>query len=256
MRRASLIIGFVVLALQWLGPLPELAEHAFWAHMTMHMGVVAVVAACLAFGVAGTRMDPAPRRPAVFSPITASIAELVVVWGWHAPGLHAFARGSLSGLVLEQGSFLLVGVWLWLAAFGGGSAALSRADDSVRSRRGAGVAGLLFTSMHMTLLGALLALTPRVLYGHMGGTAALTALQDQHLGGAIMLLVGGAAYLAGGLYLTATLVRGEAPSARGAAGAEAKDAAAGAARGAADDAPTGAAQPAAVEAVPAPEGTA
>lgn len=248
MRRGPLIIGFVVLALLWLGPLPELAEHAFWAHMTVHMGVVAIAGAFLALGIAGTRMDPTPRWPAVFSPITASLAELVVVWGWHAPGLHAFARGSLSGLVLEQGSFLLIGVWLWLAAFGGGSAALTGADDTVRSRRAAGVAGLLFTSMHMTLLGALLALTPRVLYGHTSGTAAMTALQDQHLGGAIMLLVGGVAYLAGGLYLTSTLVRGDSSAWRGAGDGARPDAG--------DGAPAGPAIPVAKAVVPALEGTA
>jgi putative membrane protein len=36
---------------------------------------------------------------------------------------------------------------------------------------------------------------------------ASTALDDQHLGGAIMLVVGGVSYLAGGLWLTARLVR-------------------------------------------------
>ena len=62
--------------------------------------------------------------------------------------------------------------------------------------------------MHMTLLGALLALTPRPLYAHAGGSRGLTPLEDQHLGGAIMLLVGGLSYLAGGLWLTAGLLRG------------------------------------------------
>lgn len=213
MRRICLIIGIAVLALAWLGPLPALAGHAFFAHMMMHMGVVAVAAAFLAVGIAGSSVDPTPRWPALFSPIAASLAELVIVWGWHAPGFHAFARESEFGLILEQGSFLLVGLWLWLSAFGGGSSYRLEASSAVRGRRGAGVAGLLFTSMHMTLLGALLALTPRALYEHMSGTAGMTALQDQHLGGAIMLLVGGVAYLAGGLYLTATLVRSESPAA-------------------------------------------
>jgi putative membrane protein len=36
---------------------------------------------------------------------------------------------------------------------------------------------------------------------------ALPPLDDQHLGGAIMLLVGGVAYLAGGVWLTAGLLR-------------------------------------------------
>jgi putative membrane protein len=65
--------------------------------------------------------------------------------------------------------------------------------------------------MHMTLLGALLALAPRPLYIHLheqaGGLAGLTPLDDQHLGGAIMLLVGGVSYLSGGLLMTARLLR-------------------------------------------------
>jgi putative membrane protein len=61
--------------------------------------------------------------------------------------------------------------------------------------------------MHMTLLGALLALTPRPLYHDAVGISALTPIQDQHLGGAIMLLIGGLSYLAGGLWIMAGLLR-------------------------------------------------
>ena len=42
MRRALLVCGLLTLAAVWLGPLPQLARQAFWAHMTLHMGVVAV----------------------------------------------------------------------------------------------------------------------------------------------------------------------------------------------------------------------
>ena len=70
--------------------------------------------------------------------------------------------------------------------------------------------GLLLTSMHMTLLGALLALTPRPLYAHAEGVFGLTSIDDQHLGGAIMLAVGGVSNLAGGLWLMAGLMRGSA----------------------------------------------
>lgn len=76
----------------------------------------------------------------------------------------------------------------------------------------AGVLALLFTSMHMTLLGALLGLSPRPLFHH--NQAEITALglnplEDQHVGGIIMLAVGGLAYLAGGLALVARLLRDE-----------------------------------------------
>ena len=64
------------------------------------------------------------------------------------------------------------------------------------------------TSMHMTLLGVLLALAGRPLYAHGGATPfGLSALQDQHVGGVVMLTVGGFAYLAGALWLLASLLR-------------------------------------------------
>lgn len=201
MRRALLVCGALTLAAVWLGPLPQLARHAFFAHMVMHMGVVAVAAPLLALGVAGERLDPVRHAPRLFAPIPASVVELVVVWAWHAPALHHAARHDTAGLAVEQGVFLLAGLFVWLSAFGGDARRSS-------SRRGAGVVALLLTSMHMTLLGALLALTPRPLYAHMDGFAGLTPLQDQHLGGAIMLLVGGISYLLGGLWLTAGLLRG------------------------------------------------
>ena len=207
MRRGIFILGVLVLAAAWLGPLPRLAREAFFAHMTMHMTVVAVAAPLLALAVAGTRWDPVPRCPWLFAAIPASVVELIVVWTWHAPSLHHAARHVPAGLALEQGTFLVSGLLVWLAALGG--------DPQDRGRRAAGVIALLLTSMHMTLLGALLALTPRPLYPHATGFGSLTALEDQHLGGAIMLLVGGIAYLAGGLGLTAGLVRGMAFKAEG-----------------------------------------
>lgn len=194
----TLALGAAALALLWLGPLPGLAAHSFSAHMTMHMGVVAVAAPLLALGLAGGRFDPVRRAPALFPPVPLSLVELAVVWAFHAPALHHAARGGAAGFALEQAAFLASGLLVWLSVLGGDPA---RRDE----RAGAGVAALLLTSMHMTLLGALLALTPRALYHHAGG--GLTPLEDQHLGGAIMLAVGGVVYLAGGLWLMAALLR-------------------------------------------------
>lgn len=200
MRRALLILGTLTLAAVWLGPLPQLARQAFFAHMTMHMGVVAVAAPLLALGIAGGRLDPVRRVPGLFAPVPASVLELAVVWAWHAPVPHHLARQSAAGMMAEQGMFLAAGLLVWLSAFGG---------DSPRhgNRTGAGIVGLLLTSMHMTLLGALLALTPRPLYAHLHGFSGLTALEDQHLGGAIMLVAGGLSYLLGGLWLMVGLLR-------------------------------------------------
>ncbi|WP_438480212.1 cytochrome c oxidase assembly protein [Oleiharenicola lentus] len=204
MRPLPFIFGIVLLAALWCGPLPELARTYFSAHMLLHMGVVAAAAPLLSLAVIGGRFDPARRWPDWFPAIPLSLAELVIVWVWHAPALHQFARSTAAGLMLEQACFFLAGVLVWISAFGG-------AITGRRERAGAGLTALLLTSMHMTLLGALLALTPRVLYSHNGSLAfedaPLTPLEDQHLGGAIMLLIGGVVYLAGGLWLTRVLLR-------------------------------------------------
>lgn len=192
MSLTTLIAGFAVLIVVWLGPLPDLARHSFSAHMTLHIAIVAIAAPLISAGIAGTRLDPVTRWPALFAPIPASIIELVVVWGWHLPALHQAARAQTAVLFFEQLTFLGSGLLLWMSALGGSGAQSWRA--------GAGVGALLFTSIHMTLLGALFALTPRALYGH-------SDLFDQHLGGAIMLLVGGTSYLAGGLWLIASMLK-------------------------------------------------
>ena len=192
-RTGWLVAGTLLLAATWIGPLPELSRHSFASHMAMHMSVVAqAIPSAPGLGSVGTIL---------FSPIVASVVEFIVVWSWHAPALHHAARHSTALLVLEQAGFLAVGLLVWLAAFGGGPA-------QRRSRAAAGVGGLLLTSMHMTLLGVLLALAARPLYPHGAAPAfGLTAMQDQHLGGILMLLFGGLAYLAGALALLLGLLR-------------------------------------------------
>ena len=199
MRTGSLVAGVAVLAVAWLGPLPSLARHSFAAHMTMHIAVVAVAAPLLALAMAGARGDRARAIPYV-APILASMIEFVVVWAWHVPALHHEARHHTGAFVLEQATFFLTGVLLWTAAIGG-------AGEQRRLRAGSGIAALLFTSMHMTLLGALFALANRPLFQHTSSADGPTAIADQQLGGVIMLLVGGASYLLGGLGLTAVALR-------------------------------------------------
>jgi putative membrane protein len=155
----SLLTGLVLLAVAWIGPLPALAAGSFSAHMTLHMVLVAVVAPLLALGVAGTRADPVRLAPGWYSPIVASVVEFAIVSGWHAPVLHHAARAGGAPFAAEQASFLAAGLLLWWSAAGGG-----RGIEPWRP--GAGAAAMLFTSIHMTLVGALFALAPRPLFVH------------------------------------------------------------------------------------------
>lgn len=166
----------------------------FTRHMVAHMTLVAMVAPLLAALIAQSRFDPVQRRPQLFSPITASLIEFVVIWAWHAPAWHVAARHDGAVFALEQASFLGASTYLWLAILGGG-----RASSAMRAATG--VIALALTFAHMTMLGAVLALTPRVLYSHASGTLA-----DQQLGGAVMIATGTAAYLGAALWLSRSLL--------------------------------------------------
>lgn len=194
-RTTFLAAGLVVLALAWSGILALPAPGPFSAQMGVHVAVVAVAAPLLALGIADGRFDPARRHPWLAAPVPAMLAELVVVWGWHLPLLHHAARTSTAALVAEQASFLAVGLALWLSVLGGDAA-------QRRARLAGGVIALLLTSMHMTLLGALITLAPRALW-HGSGSIA-----DQQVAGMVMLSAA-VSYLAGGLWAVSRLLRDE-----------------------------------------------
>ncbi|ASP21306.1 cytochrome c oxidase caa3 assembly factor (Caa3_CtaG) [Antarctobacter heliothermus] len=174
-------IGLGLLAVLWLLPLGGWLGSDFPHHMLRHMGLVAVVAPLLVLGF--------PRATSffAFSPLLGAVVEFVVVWGWHLPGLHALADGHTVWLIVEQGSFFLAGLLVWAGAL--------RAAEPL-----AGAGGLLLTSMHMTLLGALIILAPRDLYAEICGRAP--DLDAQQIGGFIMLGIGTPVYLISGLLLT------------------------------------------------------
>lgn len=177
------------------------SAHGMTVHMTAHMITVVLAAPLLALAACGTALDAAVRWPAVVQPVQLSVVELVAVWGWHVPAARAFAASGPAGLVLEQLTFLAAAWLLWIACFGG--------NGSRASRRAAAVVALLLTTMHMTLLGVLIALAPRVLYATHGFAAfglELGPLEDQQLGGVVMLTVGAGAYLASGIWCAARLL--------------------------------------------------
>lgn len=206
MKRLCLIAGVVLLFALWGVVLPFSDRASFTIHMIAHMGVVAGAAPLIAIGLSGTRADLPARWP-WFSPVIASIVELLAVWAWHIPALRALSESSPFIAALEQLTFLVAGLALWLSCLGG----LETGRDG---RRMAGAFGLLFTSMHMTLLGALLALSPRPLYGAGEVTCfgvTLSPVVDQQAGGVIMLLVGAAVYLAGGVSLLAATLNSGVP---------------------------------------------
>jgi putative membrane protein len=177
-----------------------LAPYGMTGHMAAHMIAVAVAAPLLALGLRGTSADPVRLGGLFANPLALSVVELAVVWLWHLPGARAAVGHHLPLLAVEFACFLLAGTLLWSAVLA------ARPASSA-----AGVAALLLTSMHMTLLGALIGLAPRLLYPSAAHAApsGLSPLQDQQLAGVVMLMVGGVSYLLGGLVVLARLLKGE-----------------------------------------------
>lgn len=183
----SLAAGLLVCALAWFAP--QVAwPWSFADHMARHIAVVAVAAPLVAVALADSR---GARR---VSPMLAVIVEFVAVWGWHVPAAHVAAQTSPLWFALEQASYLGSGVLVWVAVL--------RPTLSL-----GGPVGLLLTSMHMTLLGALLMVGSRAIYpSEICGGAA-----DQQVGGMIMLAVGTPIYLIAGLVLVARTLLADTP---------------------------------------------
>jgi putative membrane protein len=199
-KRGCLVAGVVVLAVAWL---VAAADYGMTGHMAAHMAAVSLAAPLLAVALTGTGWDPAARWPRLVTPLAMSLLELAVVWGWHLPAVRAWVAADGPGLLLEQAMFLSAGLVLW-------SACLGTLDADSSARRASGVAAMLLTTMHMTLLGVLVTLAPRTLFGTTGFTCLgvdVAPLVDQQLGGVVMLLAGGVSYLAGGLLLLSRLLR-------------------------------------------------
>lgn len=188
-----LISALTLLALSW-------SSGSLTARMLVHMMIVAVAAPFLAVAINSSRWGPVLTF-SWLGPLLASALDLLVVWFWHLPATRRLAETRVDAMLAEQSSFLVAGVILWVTCF----------QPAVNGgQRLAGVMGLLFTSIHMTLLGVLLTLSPRPLYGTGDVTClgmTLSRTVDQQLGGVVMLMIGAAAYLVGGVILLAGVLK-------------------------------------------------
>jgi putative membrane protein len=146
-----------------------------------------------------------PRRlwRALVHPGVAWALHGAALWLWHAPALFEAALRSEAIHYLQHVSLLATALLFWASILP------RRADARTRL---VGVFSLFTTSMHMTLLGALLTLSPTVWYASYAAVAApagLSALEDQQIAGLIMWVPAGLVYVAAALGLCAAVLRGD-----------------------------------------------
>ena len=162
------------------------------AHMLVHIALMNVLAPLMAS--APSRAWPPSNRAALVWATT--IAQILLLWLWHAPPAHRAAAGSLLGLVTMHGSLFAVALLFWLSLM----ALPARSAWQ-------GIFALLITGKLACLLGALLIFAPRTLYeaGH-ADHAALSTLDDQQLAGLTMIAGCPLSYVLAGVIMAAQTV--------------------------------------------------
>jgi len=207
-------LGWTTLAIALASPLDSAGSYSFAAHMVQHEFLMIVSAPLLVLGrplgvwvwafPPGWRkgIGSATHNGAVSAawgwltrPLTAWLLHFAALWMWHVPA--AFQAGLANNGIhaLQHASFLFSALLFWWAVLG---------KHGVKNSRGASIVYLFSTMMHTSALGALFTMSEAIWYPVYGSKAqlfGLSPLEDQQLGGLIMWIPGGLAYVAAGLVL-------------------------------------------------------
>jgi cytochrome c oxidase assembly factor CtaG len=208
-RLACFWSGWTILALALLSPLHLFSEQLLSAHMIEHELIMAVAAPLLVLsrplGPLLWAFPDAWRRPMVLDwlaplvapwdwltiPAVATVLHAATIWAWHAPLFFDAALANPWLHMLQHVSFLVGAILFWWAIL-----RVSCEQLSVSALH------LFMTMIAVSALGALIALSPHLLYVTYRGHAeafGLTSLDDQQLAGLIMWIPGCAIYAAAAL---------------------------------------------------------
>ncbi|MCA1454201.1 cytochrome c oxidase assembly protein [Bradyrhizobium sp. BRP22] len=216
-RDLACLVGWLSLAAALVSPLHWLGERLFTFHMIEHEIIMAVSAPLIVIArPVGTLLWSLPRRARLAmgrlmrQPVTraawnwlssgrnATLLHGVAIWAWHAPVLFDAAVADPLLHRLQHLSFFATAVLFWWSVFR-------------RSETGAAAWHVFVTMLHTSVLGALMALAPRVLYQQQTAAAAswgLTPLEDQQLAGIIMWVPAGTIYAGAALALIGIWING------------------------------------------------
>jgi putative membrane protein len=221
LREAACFLGgWSALVLALASPLDLAGATSFSAHMVQHELLMIVAAPLLVCGRplgvwawslprawlrrfgAAMRTGPAGATwRGLTRPLHAWLLHFASLWLWHVPFLFQAALTHSAVHALQHASFLFPALLFWWAVIGGSTPERSP---------GAAIAYLFTTMLHTSALGALFAMSERIwypVYGLGPTRYGLSPLEDQQLGGLIMWVPGGLAYVIAGLVLCAGWLR-------------------------------------------------
>ena len=217
-RAAAFAAGWLALVVALVSPLHALGEALFSAHMAQHELLMTIAAPLLVLGrplvPALFALPPGARRSAsgwtqspafrsawgrLTRPGTAWLLHAIAIWGWHLPRLYEATLQNDLVHTLQHLSFLGTALLFWWTVL-----------HPAWSGRGLAMLSLFTTMLHTGALGAILTVSSAVwypAYARTTGAWGLTPLEDQQLGGLIMWIPGGAAYLIAALALLGSSLR-------------------------------------------------
>jgi len=184
--------AMVVLLVAFVSPVDALGDQLFAMHMTQHVLLGDIAPLLLLLGLSRVILRPLTRRSVgveralgrLAHPATGLTLWFALIYVWHIPGLYVAAIESPLVHVLEHASFFTAGIALWWP--------LIQPIPMRRPLSGLGVFAYLGTAkLGLGMLGLYLAWSNDVVYGYYEAVPriwGLTPLEDQNLGGAIMLV--------------------------------------------------------------------
>lgn len=218
-RAASFWVGILLLVVTLLSPLDAMAGQLSSAHMVQHMLLMTVIAPLLILGAPGLvcfcgmpafsrDLVARTRRTlgrstwkALWNPWLVWTTYAVAMWTWHLPWPYQAALRHRAVHDLQHASFLVAALLFWRVLL----------DPISRQRLGQGQAVLVLftTTLHATVLGVLMTISPRAWYPAYADKTqwwGLTPMEDQQLAGLIMWMPACAPYLVFAVVAFANLV--------------------------------------------------
>jgi cytochrome c oxidase assembly factor CtaG len=187
--------GIFTLFIALISPLDHLSEHLFSAHMVQHELLIIIAAPLLVLGrplIAFLWAVPAKWRPKIghlaatppvakswrfiTGPFVTTIVHAVALWIWHLPSWYEATLRNDFIHALQHSSFLFTAALFWWALIHGRYG---------RMGYGAAVVYVFVTAAHTGALGALIALSPNIIY------PTYRSIEDQQLAGIIMWIPAG-----------------------------------------------------------------
>lgn len=214
-------VGVISAAVALLSPVDAYSDVLGWVHMVQHTLLMMVAAPLMVFGSPGyvclwavpqgawrgawrhrNLLSRALKSMRVARPLAIWATYALAIWILHLPALYEAALANEFLHDIQHLIFFFTSFVFWRVTF-----------DPYFGRRlnpGAGILYLFVASMHAMILGALMALSPRVWYAAYEKTAphfGISALEDQQIAGYIMWMPAGITFVVVAAMLLVQLIR-------------------------------------------------